>query len=60
VQIALYNTLGQRVALVHDGPLAPNTKHEFNVDGSRLPSGLYLMRARGESFSATRRLTHVR
>lgn len=60
VQIALYNTLGQRVALVHDGPLSPNTKHEFNVDGNRLPSGLYLMRARGESFSATRRLTHVR
>ncbi len=60
VEIALYNTLGQRVAVVHSGPLAPNTKHEFKVNGGRLPSGLYLMRARGDSFSATRRLTHVR
>ena len=60
VRIAVYNTIGQRVASIHNGPLAANEQHEFSVDGSRLPSGIYFIRAQGDSFSETRRAVLVR
>lgn len=60
VQIAVFNTLGQRVASLHEGHLAANKQHEFSVDGSRLPSGIYFVRARGERFSETRRAVLVK
>ena len=55
VQIAVYNTLGQQVLMLHRGPLKANTQHTFTLDGQRLPSGLYLIQARGQDFSMTRR-----
>ena len=60
VRIAVYNTLGQRVANVHDGLLAANEQHEFSVEGARLPSGIYFIRATGDAFTETRRAVLVR
>jgi len=44
VRVELFNLLGQRVALLHDAPLQAGY-HSFTLDGSRLTSGLYLVRA---------------
>jgi hypothetical protein len=60
VQVTIYNALGQRLAVVHDGPLTPTTTHTLPIDGRALPSGLYFVQVRGETFQATRRITFVK
>ena len=57
VLVELYDALGRRVATLHDGALAAGTAHAFTVDGRGLASGLYMVRATGETFTATRRVT---
>ncbi len=54
VRLAVYNTLGQEVALLHEGLLAAEEVHTFRFEAGALPSGLYLYRAAGEHFIATR------
>lgn len=49
VQVAVYNVLGQQVALLHQGNLAAGST-TFHFDAHQLPSGLYLYRATGRSF----------
>ena len=60
VDLVLYDMLGRRVRTVHEGPMAAGRAHTFQVRTERLPSGLYFLRARGEHFQRTRRLTVVR
>lgn len=43
VTLTLYDVLGRRVAILHDGPLAAGT-HAVLFDGSRLASGTYFYR----------------
>ncbi|GBE31005.1 hypothetical protein BMS3Bbin04_02046 [bacterium BMS3Bbin04] len=48
VRVSVFNTLGQEVALLHDlanGPLSPGI-HQFQLDGSSLSSGIYIVHAR--------------
>ncbi len=59
VTVELFNTLGQRVAVLHDGPLAADRPHTLTAPRA-LPSGVYVLRARGAAFQASRRLTVVR
>jgi hypothetical protein len=59
VEVALYDVLGRRVAVVHEGPLAAG-QHALALDTSRLASGLYVVRAAGEGFAVSRRITVVR
>ena len=54
VEVALYDLLGRRVALLYDGPLTAYTTHLFVIDGSRLPSGKYVVRVAGRQFTETR------
>ncbi|RMF57903.1 MAG: T9SS C-terminal target domain-containing protein, partial [Bacteroidetes bacterium] len=54
VRIAVYNLLGEEVALLHDGTLAGETTHTFAFEAGTLPSGLYLVRVAGERFTAVR------
>lgn len=56
--VALYDALGRRVALVHDGPVA--SEASFALDVSRLPAGVYVVHAAGEGVAMTERLTVVR
>ena len=60
VTVALYDVLGRRVRTLHDAPLAPGRAHTLRVNASGLSSGLYLLRANGEQFQTTRRITVVR
>lgn len=57
VEIALYDLLGRRVALLHQGELVGQKTHTFTVEGQALASGLYFLRVQGRSFQRVRSLT---
>ncbi len=59
VTIELFDVLGRRVATVYDGPLAMGS-HRVMVEAAGLPTGLYVVRAEGETFRFARRVTLVR
>ena len=65
VQVALFNVLGQQIALLHSGPLMPGV-HELHWDGQTLgagvaASGVYLLRLTGPNGQQdVTRLTRVR
>ncbi len=60
VHVALYDVQGRRVQVLFDGTLPRDNARTFAVETSRLASGLYFIRATGESFADTERLTVVR
>jgi hypothetical protein len=43
IRLTVYNTLGQQVALLLDGPMQPG-RHQAQFDGARLASGVYIYR----------------
>jgi len=55
VRLEIFNMLGQRVGVMHNGELAANRVYTFTIDAKDLSSGNYFYRANGEIFSATRR-----
>lgn len=56
VMLEVYNVLGQRVAVLVDGIVAPGV-YRATFDGGMLPSGVYFSRLSGDqSASVTRRL----
>ena len=57
VRIEAFNTLGKRVVVLQEGPLSGNATHRFTFDAESLPSGVYLLRVTGETFTATRTMT---
>ena len=59
VRAEVFDLLGRRVAVLHDGSLAAGT-HPLTLDAARLPAGLYVVRAQAGAFTATRRVTIVR
>ena len=60
VTVAVYDALGRRVALLHEGPLRAST-YTLRVDAGDLPPGLYLVRATdGRGHTATRSVALVR
>ncbi|HLT45997.1 MAG TPA: alpha-amylase family glycosyl hydrolase, partial [Rubricoccaceae bacterium] len=54
VRVEAFDATGRRVALLHDGPLAAGHPHEIALEAGALPAGVYLVRATGEAFVATR------
>ena len=60
VQIAVYDVLGREVIRLHEGRLSARQPHMFVLAGQRWASGLYLIRAVGETFSAVRRAVLVK
>jgi hypothetical protein len=60
VTVTLFNVLGQSVQTLLERDLAPTRRHTIPVRARGLPSGSYVLRVRGETFSATRRVTIVR
>ena len=60
VSVEVYNLLGQRVRTLFEGRLRADDKRTFTFEAGSLPSGLYLYRIEGETFTAARRVTLVR
>lgn len=59
VTVEVLDVLGRRVSVLHDGVL-PASANRLTLDASSLAPGLYLVRATGEGFSQTQRVTVVR
>ncbi|NBC17151.1 MAG: T9SS type A sorting domain-containing protein [Bacteroidetes bacterium] len=53
VRIDVYDVTGRRVRTLFDGRLAAQQTRTVVFDGDALPSGVYYLRARGQTFSAT-------
>ncbi|MEM1044033.1 MAG: T9SS type A sorting domain-containing protein [Bacteroidota bacterium] len=58
VRVEVFDALGRRVALLHDGSL-PVGEHALTLDAAALPSGLYVVRATGDAFALSTRTTVV-
>jgi hypothetical protein len=59
VEIAVYDLLGRRVAVLVEGELAAG-RHAVRFRGEDLASGVYLVRMQAGSFRAVRRMTFVK
>ncbi|ARA92874.1 hypothetical protein AWN76_006655 [Rhodothermaceae bacterium RA] len=57
VVVAVYSLLGRRVRVLFDGVLEAQVPQTITFEAGDLPSGVYLYRATGTSFSATRPVT---
>ncbi len=57
VDVEVYDMLGRRVQVLHRGVVPSSSKETFEIDGSRLSSGLYIVRITGEQFADTRKIT---
>ena len=60
VRATLYDMLGREVRTFLNGTVASETIKTLVVDGGALASGVYILRIRGEDFSAMRSFTVVR
>lgn len=60
VRVELFDVLGRRVQTLFEGVVAPGSPVEVGVEAGGLPPGLYVVRASGETFRATRRVTLAR
>jgi hypothetical protein len=61
VTVTLYDAAGRQVRRLHEGTLGAGATQRFTVGGGDgLASGVYLVRAVGETFAATRAVTLVR
>lgn len=60
VEVALYDALGRKVRTLVNGTVEAGRRYEAAVNAAGLPSGLYLIRLQGDTFSTTRRVTLVR
>lgn len=57
VRVEVFEVTGRRMALLYDGPMEPGEAYTLSFEALRLPSGVYLARAAGETFVASRPLT---
>ena len=59
VTAEVFDALGRRVAVLHDGVLPAGADHELRFDAADLPTGPYVVRVQAGSASAVRRLTRL-
>ena len=60
VEVAVHDALGRRVARLYEGVVDAGAPRTFEVEGHAWPSGVYLIRVRGEAFAEARRVTLVK
>ena len=60
VRVEVLDLLGRRVAVLHDGPVVAGAPVAVRVSAAGLPSGVYVVRAAGETFTLSERVTVVR
>ncbi|MEM8600541.1 MAG: T9SS type A sorting domain-containing protein [Bacteroidota bacterium] len=60
VRVEVFNAIGQRVAVLHEGALAAETPYRFTLESQDLASGTYLYVVTGETFKDEGRMTLVR
>ena len=56
VRVDLYDVLGRRVKVLYEGQPSAGQMHTIRIDGSNLPSGLYMVHVLGETFAETQQV----
>ena len=56
LRVALYDEIGRRVRLLHDGRVDAGVIQRFRVRAARRASGTYFLRIQGESVQASRKI----
>jgi hypothetical protein len=56
VRVDVFDALGRHVVNLYDGPMVANQAVEFTLEGQSLPGGLYIYRATGRDFAASRKV----
>lgn len=57
VMVKVYNLLGVEVEQLFDGVMDEGETRTFTFTAGDLPSGIYLYRVQGETFTSTRQMT---
>lgn len=60
VRIEVYDVLGRRVALLHEGTMQANASRMVVWEAGDRPGGLYFIRVLGERFAETRQVTLIK
>jgi hypothetical protein len=60
LRVALYDVMGRRVRLLHDGPVQAGVTKRVRIGVAELASGTYFLRVRGDSVHLTRKLVVTR
>ena len=60
VRVELYDMLGRQAKVLYEGVPQAGQMHTVRIDGSDLPSGLYLVRVAGTSFVKTQTVTLIK
>jgi len=60
VRLSIYNTLGQRVAVILNNQRFATGMHSINFDASRLASGVYIYRLEANNFKADRKMVLIK
>ncbi|GEM_PF-556652 len=60
LRVALYDTMGRRVRLLHNGPVQAGATKHFRLRTSERASGTYFLQVWGESVQLTRKLVVTR
>ena len=60
VTVALYNMIGQRVSVLHEGTVQAGSPFPLSIDAASLSSGRYLLRISGGGINETQPVTVVR
>ncbi len=60
VRVEVYDALGRRVRVLHEGPVASGVTQTLRLDGSGLAGGVYLVRLTGETFTASQKVLLVK
>lgn len=59
VRVEVFDVMGRQVATLYQGTLGAGTAQVLTLRESTLAPGVYAVRATGETFSATRQVSHV-
>lgn len=60
VAVEVFDVMGRRVQTLYEGTLAGGKSETLTLDALALPAGVYVVRATGEDFTESRRVTVVR
>lgn len=60
VEVAVYDALGRKVRVLFSGTVEPETERALTLSGAGLQSGMYFVRAVGETFVTTQRALVVK
>ena len=60
VRISVYDVQGRRRGVLFDGFMVRDQQYRLELDGNRLPAGIYFIRLEGQDIRATRKTVLVR